>query len=124
MRGSRRLALSGANPKRAIHPGRDRSSYGDCCCCCRWHTARRWHWHGSGRIDWFAVNGDVKQWPDFDGARRLRADDRSRLHYPRRDCLDVARTTTSAMNAAPTLSLRNIHKSFGGIVAVEDLSLD
>jgi ABC-type sugar transport system ATPase subunit len=28
------------------------------------------------------------------------------------------------MNTAPALSLRNIHKSFGGIVAVEDLSLD
>jgi ABC-type sugar transport system ATPase subunit len=28
------------------------------------------------------------------------------------------------MNAAPALSLRNIQKSFGGIVAVEDLSLD
>jgi ABC-type sugar transport system ATPase subunit len=28
------------------------------------------------------------------------------------------------MNTTPALSLRNIHKSFGGIVAVEDLSLD
>jgi ABC-type sugar transport system ATPase subunit len=28
------------------------------------------------------------------------------------------------MNPGPALSLRNIHKSFGGIVAVEDLSLD
>jgi ABC-type sugar transport system ATPase subunit len=28
------------------------------------------------------------------------------------------------MNTAPALSLRNIHKSFGGVVAVEDLSLD
>jgi ABC-type sugar transport system ATPase subunit len=28
------------------------------------------------------------------------------------------------MNTAPALSLRNIHKSFGGIVAVADLSLD
>jgi ABC-type sugar transport system ATPase subunit len=28
------------------------------------------------------------------------------------------------MNTAPALSLRHIHKSFGGIVAVEDLSLD
>ena len=28
------------------------------------------------------------------------------------------------MNTTPALSLRNIHKSFDGIVAVEDLSLD